>query len=160
MVFQGEEISMGLRGFTYGYDYYAAERGVCFHMYGIKENKEKRKKVKLFWENSPIYRGADVQAMKRLNGIIGITTDPYDHTDEKKYGLGQIRKTSKFFETFGIHLDTQKVEDGLCSFVGKPMMNIFQPHLRKDKMGINYDEIDYKFVDPKTAEKLQLLKTI
>jgi [Skp1-protein]-hydroxyproline N-acetylglucosaminyltransferase len=36
MVFQGEEISIGLRGFTYGYDYYAAERSTCFHMYAIK----------------------------------------------------------------------------------------------------------------------------
>lgn len=48
MVFQGEEISMGLRGFTYGYDYYAAERSVCFHMYAIKENEARRKVGVLF----------------------------------------------------------------------------------------------------------------
>ena len=70
MVFQGEEISIGLRGFTYGYDYYAAERSVCFHMYAIKENEAKRKKVPLFWENSQVYSGTGVRAMKRLNSII------------------------------------------------------------------------------------------
>jgi hypothetical protein len=47
MVFQGEEIFQGLRGFTYGYDYYTAEISVAFHMYAIKENLEKRKKVRM-----------------------------------------------------------------------------------------------------------------
>jgi [Skp1-protein]-hydroxyproline N-acetylglucosaminyltransferase len=166
MVFQGEEISMGLRGFTYGYDYYAAERSVCFHMYAIKENKKKRQSIKLFWENSRLYTGAEQEAMKRLNGIIamGDPTDTFDHTDEKKYGLGKIRTTKKFFDTFGIHTDTQKVEDKLCTFVGKPMMTIFQPHLRQNRMGINYDEIQYKFVDPtvqqKEDAKQEMIKTI
>lgn len=147
MVFQGEEISMGLRGFSYGYDYYAAERSTCFHMYAIKENKEKRQKVHLFWENTSAYGGAELRAMKRLNGIIHFTTDPYDTVDEQKYGLGKVRDTAKFFETFGIHTDTQKVEGGLCSFVGKPMMEVFLPHLRRNRMGINYDEITYKYVN-------------
>ena len=35
-IFQGEEISMGLRGFSYGYDFYAAEKSVCYHYYGRK----------------------------------------------------------------------------------------------------------------------------
>jgi [Skp1-protein]-hydroxyproline N-acetylglucosaminyltransferase len=159
MVFQGEEISMGLRGFTYGYDYYAAERSVCFHMYAIKENKEKRKHVKLFWENGSMYGGAEVQAMKRLNGIIamGDPNDTYDHTDEDKYGLGKIRTTKKFFDTFGIHTDTQVVEEGLCQFVGKPMMKEIQPHLRKNKMGIDYDEIDYKYISAATRRKQEAI---
>lgn len=155
MVFQGEEISMGLRGFTYGYDYYAAERSVCFHMYAIKENKEKRQKVKLFWENTHLYRGAELEAMKRLNGIIGMGAkdEVFDHTDEYKYGLGQVRNTTKFFETYGIHTDTQTVEDHLCVFVGKPMMTEIGSHLRSDTMGINYDEITYRFVDPAKKRK-------
>lgn len=52
MLFQGEEISIGLRGFAYGYDYYTPERGVCFHMYAVKENEAKRKKVPLFWKTT------------------------------------------------------------------------------------------------------------
>lgn len=158
MVFQGEEINMGLRGFTYGYDYYAAERSVCFHMYAIKENKEKRQKIKLFWENASLYLGAELKAMKRLNGIIGMGNpkDKYDHTDEMKYGLGKVRTTKKFFDTFGIHTETQTVEHNLCSFVGKPMMAVFHPHLRADRMGINYDEIDFEYKDaskPKNQKK-------
>ena len=33
MIFQGEEMSIGLRGFTIGYDYFAPEKSVCFHHY-------------------------------------------------------------------------------------------------------------------------------
>jgi [Skp1-protein]-hydroxyproline N-acetylglucosaminyltransferase len=156
MVFQGEEISIGLRGFTYGYDYYAAERSVCFHMYAIKENEARRKKIPLFWENSNIYEGVGKNAMKRLNNIIGMADFPsveWEQKDIQKYGLGKVRKTEKFFEVFGIHVKNQTVEHHLCSFVGKPMMRVFLPALREDHMGLDYDKIDYKFVDPSPNQK-------
>lgn len=151
MVFQGEEISIGLRGFTYGYDYYAAERSVCFHMYAIKENEARRKKVPLFWENSNLYEGTGVKAMKRLNTIIGMGNYPvaeWVQDDRQKYGLGQIRNADKFFKVFGIHVATQSVEHHLCSFVGKPMMKVFLPAMRENHMGLDYDKINYEFVDP------------
>ena len=155
MIFQGEEISMGLRGFTYGYDYYAPEFGVCYHMYAIKENEEKRKRVPLFWENTNVYQGVGKQAMMRLNAIIGVAEYPenqWPHEQVHKYGLGKIRKTSRFFEIFGIHVREQRVEHHLCRFVGKPMMRVFQPALRENRMGLDYDKIDYVFKDPAPDE--------
>jgi hypothetical protein len=155
MVFQGEEISIGLRGFTYGYDYYAPERGVCFHMYAINENKEKRKSIPLFWENGVFYAGVGMRAMKRLNNIIGMANnkdEDWQHEEIEKYGLGSIRDPAKFFKTFGIHAETQTVEAHLCRFVGKPMMAVFKPALRVNRMGIDYDKIDYIYVD---ADKKQ-----
>jgi [Skp1-protein]-hydroxyproline N-acetylglucosaminyltransferase len=151
MVFQGEEISIGLRGFTYGYDYYAAERSVCFHMYAIKENEERRKKIPLFWENSNIYEGVGKKAMKRLNSIIGManfSTSEWKQDEIHKYGLGKVRTTEKFFNVFGIHVQNQTVEHHLCSFVGKPMMKVFLPALRENHMGLDYDQINYEFKDP------------
>lgn len=87
--------------------------------------------------------------MKRLNGIIGMgdPNDTYFHGDEEEYGLGQARTKEKFFKLYGIHTDTQTVEDHLCHFVGKPMQREFLPHLRKNGMGIDFDEIDYEYVD-------------
>jgi [Skp1-protein]-hydroxyproline N-acetylglucosaminyltransferase len=55
MIFQGEEMSIGIRGFTYGYDYYAPERSVCFHHYAMGKNRKVRKKVNKFWENEKLY---------------------------------------------------------------------------------------------------------
>jgi [Skp1-protein]-hydroxyproline N-acetylglucosaminyltransferase len=157
MVFQGEEIFMGLRGWTYGYDYYTAEISVAFHMYAIKENKSKRKKVKLFWENSNLYPGAAVQGMKRLNGIIG-TGDPGDvfySAEEHEYGLGKVRSKEQFYKLYGIHTETKTVEDNLCSFVGKPMMAMFKPHLRKNRMGIDFSKIDFEYKDEQPRKKKQ-----
>mmetsp|Transcript_49042 Transcript_49042/g.52942 ORF Transcript_49042/g.52942 Transcript_49042/m.52942 type:complete len:621 (+) Transcript_49042:158-2020(+) len=154
MVFQGEEIFMGLRGWSYGYDYYTAEISVAFHMYAIKENKDKRKNVKLFWENSNLYPGAAVQGMKRLNGIIGLG-DPGDvfyDAEEKEYGLGQVRSKEQFYRLYGIHTSTKKVEDNLCQFVGKPMMKLFKPHLRKNRMGIDFSNVDFAYKNPKTVK--------
>ena len=158
MIFQGEEISMGLRGFTYGYDYYTPEKSVCFHMYAVGKNKSKRKKVKLFWEHSSHYSGVGSQAMNRLLGIIhmnpaSITPDKWLHEEEQKYGIGKVRDLQTFFDTFGIHTKNQTVEQHLCRFVGKKMQNEFKPHLRSDRMGINYDTISFRFKDPAPDEK-------
>jgi hypothetical protein len=155
MVFQGEEIFMGLRGWTYGYDYYTAETSVAFHMYAIKANKERRKKVSLFWENSNLYPGSAVEGMKRLNGIIG-TGDPgdtYYDAEEFDYGLGQVRPKEQFYKLYGIHTDTKTVEDNLCTFVGKPMQNMFKPHLRKNRMGIDFSEVTFEYKNTRPAKQ-------
>jgi len=57
MIFQGEEMSIGIRGFTIGYDFFAPERSVCFHHYAVGKNKNLRNKVKHFWENGDRYAG-------------------------------------------------------------------------------------------------------
>eukprot|EP00551_Chaetoceros_affinis_P007649 CAMPEP_0203666784 /NCGR_PEP_ID=MMETSP0090-20130426/3769_1 /ASSEMBLY_ACC=CAM_ASM_001088 /TAXON_ID=426623 /ORGANISM="Chaetoceros affinis, Strain CCMP159" /LENGTH=579 /DNA_ID=CAMNT_0050530775 /DNA_START=25 /DNA_END=1761 /DNA_ORIENTATION=- len=156
-VFQGEEISIGLRGFTYGYDYYAPEHSVCFHYYASKDTTGKRNKVNLFWEHSRMFSQegnvVEKKGMMRLNGILNmnppsVTDDQWLHDDEEFYGLGKVRSTEKFFETFGIHTEEQKIEHHLCRFVGKNMQKKWKPFLRKDTMGIDYDKIHYKFKDP------------
>jgi len=41
-VFQGEEILQTIRGFSFGYDFYAPSRNVAFHIYAMRTNIEKR----------------------------------------------------------------------------------------------------------------------
>ncbi len=156
-VFQGEEISISLRGFTYGYDYYAPEHSICFHYYASADKTGKRNKVNLFWEHSSTFtqKGNVVEkkGMMRLNGILNmnpptVKDDEWLHDDEELYGLGKVRSTQKFFDTFGIDTKEQKIEHHLCRFVGKNMQKKWKPYLRKDTMGIDYDKIDYKFKDP------------
>lgn len=50
-------MSIGIRGFTVGYDFYAPERSVCFHHYAVGKNAKARNKVKHFWENGDRYAG-------------------------------------------------------------------------------------------------------
>lgn len=147
----GEEMSVGIRAFTVGYDMYTPERSVCFHHYD-------RPAIKYYNENEEKY-SADLypNAVKRVVGIVhlhpGLNASTWDHTDEDLYGLGGVRTPEKFYETFGIDIRKETVQAHLCKWVDAAnadatMHAMFVPHLRPDSMGINYDEIDYRFKDP------------
>ena len=187
MIFQGEEINIGLRGFTYGYDFYAPERSVIYHYYS---NGGKDTKVKSFYENSGAFRGLEEASMARLLAItqlipgianeveaggekdgsnavndneitkqiedskkelngIEYETILWNAVEEKMYGIGKVRTVKKFLRTFGIDIETKKVQHHLCRFVGRPMNKMFLPNIRIDSMGIDYDQITYEFKDPK-----------
>ena len=49
MVFMGEEISIGVRAWTHGYDMYAPQASVLFHEYAQKSSR--RRHVPKFWES-------------------------------------------------------------------------------------------------------------
>mmetsp|Transcript_27251 Transcript_27251/g.46312 ORF Transcript_27251/g.46312 Transcript_27251/m.46312 type:complete len:567 (-) Transcript_27251:48-1748(-) len=158
MIFQGEEMSIGIRGFTIGYDFYAPERSVCFHHYAEGANKKARNKVPHYWEHTNIYAGAGTKAMYRLLGVVHMNPEidrkEWDHTEESKYGLGGVRTPEKFYSTFGIDVLHKRTEQHLCRFVETGIMHKkFTPFLRKDGMGIDYDKINYKFKDPLNGEK-------
>jgi hypothetical protein len=159
MAFHGEEISMTVRGFTYGYDFYAPLRNVAFHIYAIRQNRESRENVSKFTENEVMFPEAKTKAYNRLNGIIGTGKPSVDftHFEEEKYGLGQVRSREQFFRTFGIQTDTREIEDGLCNLVqgtaGKASMHAsFTPSLRYDSMGIDYSRIRYEHKTPSWTE--------
>ena len=105
-VFQGEEYNLGLRGFTYGYDYYAPEHSVCFHMYAVHKNSENRLAVPRFSENKSVFGKHLVNELanegtKRLSGILQVNGESatYNRIEEEKYGIGHVRTTDKFFRT-------------------------------------------------------------
>lgn len=153
MIFQGEEMSIGIRGFTIGYDFYAPERSVCFHHYAEGKNKKARNKVPHYWENSNQYSGAGIGAMKRLLGVVHmnpeVSPDDWNHEEEDKYGLGGVRTPELFYETFGIDVVKKTTEHHLCRFVESGNMHKqFTRVLRPDGMGIDYSKIAYRFKDP------------
>lgn len=159
MIFQGEEMSIGIRGFTIGYDFYAPERSVCFHHYAVGKNKNLRNKVKHFWENGDRYAGTGKKAMTRLLGIVHmnpeVPVEKWNHMEEDIYGIGEARKPEKFYEIFGIDVTKKTIEGHLCSFVheGGKMHHEFTPHLRSDGMGIDYSQVNYQFKDPRPGQQ-------
>lgn len=147
-IFQGEEISIGLRGFTYGYDYYAPERSVIFHYY----SQGGKRKVHKFWEHRPMYKGVAALSEARLVALTFgneiINNQEWNNLEARKYGLGNVRTVQKFLDTFGINMKERTTQKHMCKFVGQPMNSIFTPHIREDSMGIDYDKISFKFQDP------------
>lgn len=143
MVFQGEEIAIGIRGFTYGYDFYAPRDSVVFHEYAVKSSR--RKKVHMFWENSK-YAGQGQKSLKRATAIIGMAPDlppdSWDHSEETRYGIGNVRRLDLFYKLFLI--DTlQRKATQLCPFVRSGKMHReFTPFLRPNRMGIDYSKLE------------------
>lgn len=147
MIFQGEEMSIGIRGFTIGYDYFAPQRSVCFHHYATL-NKD-RVNVPHFWENTKKYKGTGVKAMARLLGIVHMNPETprseWSHVEEDIYGVGNVRTPEKFYETFGIDVVRKTAKKNLCQFVaGGRMHRNFMKYLRPDGMGIDYSAITFK----------------
>merc|ERR1712238_588260 len=146
MTFQGEEMSIGIRGFTIGYDFFSPERSICFHHYAEGKNKEGRNKVNHFWENAPKYEGVGKTAMQRLLGIVHmnpeIDTKTWSHDEEDRYGIGKVRTPEKFYSVFGVDVLNKTTKPDLCKFVKSGIMHKeFIKHLRSDGMGIDYEAI-------------------
>eukprot|EP01035_Chromulina_nebulosa_P021022 gene21022-27245_t len=143
MVFQGEEIAIGIRGFTHGYDFYAPRESVAFHEYA--DGSSRRKKIHMFWENSRGHQGEGQKSLRRATGIIGMAPDvdpkTWDHTEEDRYGLGTVRPLELFYKVFLIDPVERKAFP-LCPFVRSGKMHkSFQKYLRPDRLGIDYSKL-------------------
>jgi hypothetical protein len=143
MVFQGEEIVIGIRGFTHGYDFYAPQNSVVFHEYAVKSKR--RSKVHMFWENTK-FVGMGQRSLKRATSIVGMAPDidpeSWDHSEIDRYGLGTVRPLSLFYKLFLIDTHERKATQ-LCPFVKSGIMHRdFQGLLRTDGMGINYSLLE------------------
>lgn len=152
-IFQGEETNIGVRGFTYGYDFYAPSRPIVYHYYHPPTDLKKKKKKKRlkFWDLPTYSEDVARSAMQRLNAIINLKESiPMENqewffVDSSTYGVGSVRTTDEYYRLFGIHRHNQSVEDNLCMFVASKEMNIrFLPALRSDTMGLDYNHSNLK----------------
>lgn len=86
-LFFGEEIFMGCRYWTHGFDLYAPTRSVCYHLW----TREHRR---TFWEHDVIVqRDASIQLV--LDLMTGKMTDD-------NYGLGKERSWQRFWDYAGL----------------------------------------------------------
>ena len=80
----------------------------------------KRRKIKMYWENSNMYRGVEGKAMMRLNGIIVMNPEidqkMWLQEDEEMYRIGKVRTLQRFFDSFGIDTVEKRVQVNLCIF--------------------------------------------
>ena len=144
-VFQGEEVSMGLRGWTHGYDFYAPYHSVVFHEYA--QSSERRRPVAQFWENREGKEALADDGMRRLTALAGLDPTPspqgsFNDALASRYGLGSARNASLYFKLFLIDRERRQAEN-LCPFVRSGAMHRnFQKHLRANGKGIDYQELE------------------
>merc|ERR1712129_390533 len=129
-LFDGEEVSMAIRMWTHGYDFYTPNVDVAYHLYS--PNNAKIRPV--FWSfewnvKSKIARESEY----RVNFILGLhekfhpdrRKELYDLREMDKYGLGDKRDVWQFYNFTRINLDTFKAED-LCNEFKKGGMAKFR----------------------------------
>jgi len=147
MVFMGEEISMGVRSWSHGYDVYAPTRSVLFHEYAAFSHR--RRAVTLFWENDGRQnKGRYEESIRRLTALVELdpSVDPssFSRQGEAMYGLGHARPASLFYRLFLIDVHGRSTKP-ICSWVRDGTMHKdFTRHLRADGKGIDYARLaDY-----------------
>uniref|UniRef100_A0A7S1VJZ5 Uncharacterized protein n=1 Tax=Grammatophora oceanica TaxID=210454 RepID=A0A7S1VJZ5_9STRA len=139
------DISVAIRAFTHGYDFYAPERSVAFDSaYSDRGSR------KTFLEHKDVDKGHELMSYKRLYGIVGLDgeKDPMDWANDphELYGIGHARPLASFWNAFGIHASERITERKLCNFVQTGRMHkLFHDHLRPDGMGLDYEKISFRF---------------
>uniref|UniRef100_A0A7S0XS59 Uncharacterized protein n=1 Tax=Elphidium margaritaceum TaxID=933848 RepID=A0A7S0XS59_9EUKA len=104
-VFDGEEMSMAVRMWTHGYDFYAPNADVAYHLYSPNDKKIRP----VFWESDDWTKKKQWKITRysefRLNVIMGlhdllhnfIPKTSIDLREMEKYGLGDKRDVAGFW---------------------------------------------------------------
>jgi hypothetical protein len=112
--FHGEEISIGVRAFTHGYDMYHPHKVVAWHEYTRKgrvkvwddhttQQKQKGKVTEDWWEKN-------VKCHKRNRILFGMDGEDPTSVDFGKYGFGTTRTLKQFEEFAGMSFKYRGVQ--------------------------------------------------
>jgi hypothetical protein len=104
--FHGEEVSIGVRAYTHGYDLYHPNIVVCWHEYTragrvkvwddhTTQQKQKGKISEDWWEKN-------VNSHKRNRILFGMDGEDQSQIDFGKYGFGTVRTVKDYEEFSGV----------------------------------------------------------
>ena len=121
MVFMGEEITIGVRAWTHGYDKYAPQASVLFHEYAQKSSR--RRHVPKFWESKGARRANGQKSLRRLTSLIKMAPpdmpDDWDRT--KAQAMALARQTGRSLQAragrrvVAVGRSCQFVDSGACT---------------------------------------------
>ena len=129
-LFDGEEMSMAIRMWTNGYDFYTPNYDVAYHLYSPNDNKIRP----VFWDTQWNIKWKIARESEyRINYILGLHTkfhpyvkwSKYDLREIDKYGMGNKRDINQFWNFTRINLDTFESEN-LCKIYQKGGMDQFR----------------------------------
>jgi len=118
MYFAQEEVSLGLRAFTHGWDVYHPTNVTLFHYYR-KPDSDPNKLSKLHWEDSKNWSIIRKRAEKRFAHLVRhtISTDADVIKDLDMYGLGTERTLEEFEAFSGLdfkaRIASERAQEGL-----------------------------------------------
>jgi len=142
MVFAGEEWSLGVRAWTWGYDLYAPSESFAFHPY----NRKGDDKPHMFYENKqdPGLRRSSLLRMKHILGTPLEERDisaSFNDTELERYSLGKYRSMDSYMAVFGLNYDSKKQVD-YCNRQTL-LMDSIHPFVRKNGKGVDYRYVKF-----------------
>jgi len=109
LYFHGEEISLAVRAWTWGYDLFHPNEIIAYHEY-TRVGRTKQ------WDDDSTWGDRNTKAHSRVRQLLGIDGEictPCNKSTFKKYGLGEVR-TLEEWETFmGIRFSDRSVQQAV-----------------------------------------------
>lgn len=106
LYFHGEEITLAVRLWTYGWDIFSPNAVILYHDYDNHPGRERH------WKDHDSWLNLDTLAKKRVRHLLKIelSTDPEVLIDIDKYNLGQIRSLEDYEVFSGVNFSKQTIE--------------------------------------------------
>lgn len=105
LYFQGEEISLTVRAWTKGWDFYHPNQIACYHEY-TRPGKPRH------WDDHPHWWQLDQLAHQRLYHLLEIESS---HINLDRYGLGTQRSLTAYEQFSGVDFKHQRLTDAARS---------------------------------------------
>jgi len=99
--FHGEEISIAVRAYTYGYDLFHPHKIVIYHEY-TRKNRTKQ------WDDNKDWWKKNNSSHEKNRKVLGIDGEKYE--GELEFGFGNIRSIKDYEKYAGIKFDKRSVQ--------------------------------------------------
>lgn len=119
--FVGEEMSLSLRAYTYGYDVYSPTKNIVFHKYTRADMP------KVWTDQSHSDKG-----IATLRYIMGLTSDNPNNIDLNtyRYYIGNERSVDSFYKLIGFDPVTKTISRDFCTDLKtsiQPVQHVYPP---------------------------------
>ncbi len=142
--FHGEEITIGVRAFTYGYDLFHPHKIVAYHEFSRDYRPDKHWDTYSNWDN---HNKKTYGLMRELLGIDGEVCPEKDLYGE--YGIGKVRSIADWEEYAGVRFSNRSVQKETLHGIEPPNSvdstwgQFFKHCINLDKSKFNCDNMEF-----------------
>tara|TARA_R110002012_G_scaffold317910_1_gene535210 strand:+ start:43 stop:1275 length:1233 start_codon:yes stop_codon:yes gene_type:complete len=103
--FHGEEITIGVRAYTYGYDLFHSHKLICYHEFS------RDYRLNNHWDNYSEFDKHNQETYKLMRGLLGIDGESLSKKETYgTYGLGDVRTIAEWEQYAGVRFIDRSVK--------------------------------------------------
>ena len=145
--FHGEEITIGVRAFTYGYDIFHSHEMIAWHEFSRDYRPDKH------WDTYSNHNKHNAETYRLMRGLLGIDGESIEDYDE--YGLGDVRTVKEWEEFAGVRFEDRAVKQStingdLPKVSDEPFARVFKHCIdihKNDLQDVDFAAVIIKDVD-------------